>query len=125
MKKDGLVTPPLERSPLPSSSFQRGCSDLVCYVCMDVTVTCNDLNVPPLSDYQEFLHQTISDYRYQGYTLVEIANWFNENGYTTPRGHKFRSPHVHSIIKKRRLREERYNKPFRLEIKRCYVERFV
>ena len=90
-------------------------------MCVEVTVTCGNLNVPPLSDYQEFLYQTISNKRQQGYTFKEIADWFNENGYSTSRGRKFRSAHVHSIMKKRRLREERIKVSYELDIKKCWV----
>ena len=38
----------------------------------------------------------------------------NDNGYKTPKGHEFKNAHVHSILKKRRLREERINKPYEL-----------
>ena len=45
---------------------------------------------------------------------VQIANWLNEKKIETVRGKKFRSPHVHSILKKRRDKEE--------ELKRKYPE---
>ena len=34
----------------------------------------------------------------------------NENGYTTPRGKKFRNAHTHSIVKKKKIREVRLNR---------------
>ena len=37
---------------------------------------------------------------------VQIADWLNEKGYKTPRGHTFKNNHVHSIAKKRKRRLE-------------------
>ena len=37
----------------------------------------------------------------------KIAQWLNENGYTTPRGHEFKNTHVFSIFKKKKLRDKR------------------
>ena len=36
-----------------------------------------------------------------------ISNWLNENGYKTTRGHEFKNSHVHSILKKKRVAEDR------------------
>ena len=46
----------------------------------------------------------------------KIAQWLNENGYTTPRGHEFKNTHVFSILKKKKVRDERQNKRYELEI---------
>ena len=39
-------------------------------------------------------------------TLDAIAEWLNKEGYLTVRGKKFRGTHVHSILKKRLVKEE-------------------
>jgi hypothetical protein len=59
----------------------------------------------------------------------KIAQWLNENGYQTLRGKRFFNTHVFSILKKKRIRDERLNalpedrfeitSPLRIE----YVER--
>ena len=49
-----------------------------------------------------------------GYRM--IAYWLNEHGYTTPRGHEFKNTHVFSILKKKKVRDERQNKRYELEI---------
>ena len=46
----------------------------------------------------------------------KIAQWLNENGYTTPRGHEFKNTHVFSILEKKKVRDERQNKRYELEI---------
>ena len=47
-------------------------------------------------------------------TFQQIAEHLNKKKIETVRGKKFRSPHVHSILKKRRNKEE--------ELKRKYPE---
>ena len=37
----------------------------------------------------------------------KIAQWLNENGYTTPRGHEFKNTHVFSILKKKKCKTEK------------------
>ena len=36
----------------------------------------------------------------------------NDNGYKTPRGKRFRNNHVHSIVKKKRIRDVRLNRTY-------------
>ena len=43
-------------------------------------------------------------------TFDAIAEWFNNKGYLTVRGKKFRGTHVHSILKKRLAKEELLNR---------------
>ena len=66
------------------------------------------------SDYQLFLYQTISEHREQGLTFDCIAEWLNKEGYLTVRGKKFRSAHVHSILRKRLAKEELLNREYSL-----------
>ena len=56
--------------------------------------------------YQLFLYQTISEYREQGMTFNGIAESLNKKGYLTVRGKRFRGAHIHSILKKRLVKEE-------------------
>ena len=39
-------------------------------------------------------------------TFDDISDWLNERGYLTVRGKKFRGAHVHSILRKRLIKEE-------------------
>ena len=43
---------------------------------------------------------------------VQIANWLNENGHLTPRGNIFRNNNVHSIVKKKRLKDEKLERVY-------------
>jgi hypothetical protein len=58
------------------------------------------------SEYQYFLYETISELRDKEMTFEQIAEQLNKKKIETVRGKKFRSPHVHSILKKRRNKEE-------------------
>ena len=58
------------------------------------------------SEYQLFLYQTISEHREKGMTFDAIAQWLNKEGYLTVRGKRFRGAHVHSILKKRLVKEK-------------------
>ena len=40
-------------------------------------------------------------------TFDAIAEWLNKEGYLTVRGRTFRGAHVHSIVKKKRLKDEK------------------
>ena len=64
------------------------------------------------SDYQLFLYQTISEHREKEMTFDAIAEWLNNEGYLTVRGRTFRGAHVHSIVKKKRLKDEKLEKDY-------------
>ena len=51
-----------------------------------------------------------------GIGYLRIAYWLNEHGYTTLIGHEFKNTHVFSILKKKKVRDERQNKRYGLEI---------
>ena len=78
------------------------------------TLTCRSpaLSGNHYSDYQLFLYQTISEHRKKGMTFDAIAEWMNKEGYLTVRGKRFRSAHVHSILKKRLAKEELLNREY-------------
>ena len=63
--------------------------------------------VPQYSQYQFFLYETIIAHREKRKTFNQIAEWLNEKGYQSVRGKKFRGAHVHSIVKKKRLKDEK------------------
>lgn len=56
----------------------------------------------------------------RGLGYRRIACWLNDNGYKTPRGKEFKNTHVFSILKKRRLREERINKSYEVTLGEWY-----
>ena len=45
-------------------------------------------------------------------TFNQVADELNKQGYLSVRGKKFKGNHVHSIVKKKRLRDERFYKKY-------------
>ena len=70
------------------------------------------LNVPQYSEYQFFLYKTITGQREKGKTFDQIAEWLNKKGYLSVRGKKFKGNHVHSIVKKKRLKDEKLEREY-------------
>ena len=68
--------------------------------------------LPKYSQYQFFLYETIIAYRERGKTFNQIAEWLNEKGYLSVRGKKFRGAHLHSIVKKKRLKDEKLEREY-------------
>ena len=46
----------------------------------------------------------------QEISFSRIADWLNEHGYKTPRGHKFTNAHAHAVYTKGKKRSNRYGK---------------
>ncbi len=42
----------------------------------------------------------------------EVAEWLNKKGYLSVRGKKFKGNHVHSIVKKKRLKDEKLDREY-------------
>ena len=86
------------------------------YVCLTAIVK---VRIPqyPSSAYQTFLYEKIKELQNSELGYRKIANWFNDKGHKTPRGHQFKNTHVFSILKKRRLRDEKYSQAPDIEIK--------
>ena len=82
------------------------------YLTFLLSVRASHLRVAPYSQYQQFLYDTITDLRENGWNYVQIADWLNQNDYRTPRGKKFLNAHAHSIVKKKKVREVRLTKMY-------------
>ncbi len=83
-------------------------SEVDYYLCFTATLRSSRLSLPSIyTDYQQFLHDTILEFRKKGWIFSRIADWLNENGYKTVTGKRFFGTHVFSILKKKRLRDER------------------
>ena len=68
------------------------------------------------NEYQDHLYDLISNKLDDGWNYQQIADWLNENGYSTARGKRFRNAHAHSIVKKKTIRDVRLNKKYEPEI---------
>lgn len=88
----------------------------------DLTTRSTSLNNQNYNEYQQFLYDTISGLLLKGMNYKEIADWLNDNGYKTLRGKKFRNNHTHSIMKKRKLSNERFSETYPTEFSNCSLE---
>ena len=64
------------------------------------------------SDYQYFLYETISELRDKQMTFNQIAEELNRKGYLSARVKVFKGNHVHSIVKKKRMRDENLEREY-------------
>ena len=110
-----------------SGIFSNGCdgfhrNDVDVFFCFEMVLTTRNLLVYPYSDYQTKLHDIIQNLHDEGLGYRKIAQWLNENGYQTPRGKRFFNTHVFSILKKKRLRDERLNQEVKVEYRNFSLE---
>ena len=77
-----------------------------------MTIRRPSLNVPLYSKYRFFLYKTITEQREKGKTFDQIAEWLNKKGYLSVRGKKLGGNHVHSIVKKKRLKDEKLEREY-------------
>ncbi len=82
------------------------------FFCFTITLSSPSLNRSFYSQYQFFLYETIIEQREKGKTFDQIADWLNKEGYISVRGKKFRGAHVHSIVNKKRLKDEKLEKEY-------------
>ena len=54
----------------------------------------------------------MTEQREKGKTFNQIADWLNKKSYLSVRGKKFKSNHVHSIVKKKRLKDENLERQY-------------
>lgn len=86
-----------------------------CFFHFTITQRTPIFQQPSYSDYQYFLYETISELRDKGLTFNQIADELNNKGYLSARGKVLKGNHVHSIVKKKRIRDERFYKKYQEE----------
>ena len=82
------------------------------YAVFDLIIRTNKLAANPYSPYQRQLHNIILKMRNGGHSYNAIADFLNKNGFKTPRGKTFRNAHAHSIIKKKKIRDQRLGREY-------------
>ena len=82
------------------------------FFCFTITFSSPSLNRSFYSQYQFFLYETITEQREKRKTFDQIAEWLNKKGYLSVRGKKFKGNHVHSIVKKKRLKDEKLEREY-------------
>ena len=75
-------------------------------------MTSNQLWHTHYSPYQSFLHNKIKQLKAEGLGYRKIAKRLNEENIKTSRGNAFYPSSVYSILKKKKIRDERLNKVF-------------
>ena len=68
--------------------------------------------MPHYTEYQYFLYETISKLREKGMTFNQVAEYLNKKKILSARGKKFKGSHVHSIIKRKRARDEKLKEKY-------------
>ena len=76
------------------------------FFCFTITSRTPLLQIPKYSQYQILLYEIISELRDKHMTFNQIADELNRKGYLSARGKVFKGNHVHSIVKKKRIRDE-------------------
>ena len=94
--------------------LRYGCANLNTdfFFCFTITIHHPALNVPRYPQYQSFLYETITAHRQKGKSFDQIAEWLNKKGYLSVRGKKFKGNHVHSLVKKKRLKDEKLEREY-------------
>ena len=72
--------------------------------------------------YQYFLYETISKLREKGMIFNKITDHLNKKKVLSTRGKKFRGAHVHSIIKRKRVKDERFKEKYPEERSDFYLD---
>jgi DNA invertase Pin-like site-specific DNA recombinase/DNA-binding transcriptional MerR regulator len=122
-KKGNL--PPLHHHSTVSFVRCRGGSlieDTSLYFTFDLITRSSSLNHQYYSEYQTLIHDIISDKLDKGMNYKEIADWLNENGYLTVRGKRFRNAHTHSIVKKKKMSDDKHNRMYPSSLTNCSLE---
>ena len=82
------------------------------FFCFTITIRRPILHMPYYTEYQYFLYETILELRQKGMTFNRIADHLNKKKILTTRGKKFRGAHVHSILKRKRMRDEKLEREY-------------
>ena len=93
------------------------CNDALNYTadaffCFTTTIRLPILQMPHYTEYQYFLYETISKLREKGMSFNQIADYLNKKKIFSVRGKKFRGGHVHSIMKRKRVRDEKLKEKY-------------
>ena len=88
----------------------------------DLITRSSSLNKQFYSQYQYLLHGIITEKLDKGMNYKQVADWLNENGYETARGKKFRSAHTHSIVKKKRISDEKHSQLYPSSLENCSLD---
>ena len=80
------------------------------FLSFTVNITASHLKKNRYSPYQQEVWEIIKEKHDTGMGYRRISCWLNEHGYKTPRGYEFKNTHVFSILKKKRIADQRMEK---------------
>ena len=92
------------------------------FLSFQVKVTSNQLWNANYSAHQTYLHSRIVSLKEKGLGYRKIAQQLNSEGIKTPRGKQFLPASVHSILKKKKIRDTRMNQQFDKEVSALELE---
>ena len=92
------------------------------FFCFTITVRRPILQMPHYTEYQYFLYETISKLREKGITFNQIADHLNKKKILSARGKKFKGGHVHSIIKRRLVRDKKLKENYPEVLSNFYLD---
>ena len=107
------------RQPSQQNEYSEG---LRYFLALSIEINVTDLWIPHYSQHQQFLFDTISKFRAEGWSYIRISKWFNEQNILTPRGKQFIPPSVFSIIKKKKISIERFSRTFQPTISHADIK---
>ena len=103
---------PLSYSTVSFVRCSVGSFKVDAFFCFTITIRRPILHMPHYTEYQFYLYETILKLRDKGMTFNQIADHLNKKGILSVRGKKFRGAHVHSIVKKKRMRDEKLEREY-------------
>ncbi|MDA0315006.1 MAG: hypothetical protein O3A40_06885 [Bacteroidetes bacterium] len=91
------------------------------FLTLGIEINIADLWVSHYSEHQQYLYDTILKFRDQSWSYIKISQWFNDNNILTTRGKKFIPPSLFSIVKKKKISNDRFNRTFQAKINEAYI----
>ena len=91
------------------------------FILFTVKITASHLTKIRYSPYQKELWKMIKEKHDTGMGYRRISHWLNEHGYKTPRGREFKHTYVFSILKKKRIADERMRKRYQPVIRNMRI----
>jgi len=82
------------------------------FFCFTLTIRRPPLTASHYTEYQYYLYEIILKLREKGMTFNRIADHLNKKRILNVRGKQFRGAHVHSIIKRKRVRDEKLERKY-------------
>ena len=108
-----LIAYPHHYSTVTEYRYDEGLNYPVdAFFCFTTTIRLPILQLPHYTEYQYFLYETISKLREKGMTFNQIADHLNKKKILSVIGKQFRGGHIHSIIKRKRVRDEKLKEKY-------------